>query len=107
MNYREQAIENLMDRLLSHRTVDLVSSREIFHDLTDEISSHQYQTLLDILDGVLSLNYKAGDEHLLACRELEGKAKDLIHGYVLRREDWLFEEEQRIRADQVETEEVW
>lgn len=86
---REQAAETLVDRLTSGKLVDGATSRNIFHDLADDASSHQYQTLLDILDGVLLLNSKCGDERVLACGELEDKAKGLIYGYVLGREDWL------------------
>lgn len=92
---REQAAETLADRLTSGKSVDGATSRNIFHDLADDANSHQYQMLLDILDGVLTLSNKSADERVLACGELEDKAKGLIYGYVLGREDWIAEEIQQ------------
>lgn len=104
MNYREQALDNLVSRLVNGKTIERASSRDIFHDLADDISSAEYQTLLDIIDGVLALNHKFGDAHTLACRALEEKANGLIQSYIASREDWLQEEEARLRAEEPEPE---
>lgn len=104
MNYREEAIANLVVRLIGGQAYDGTTTRTIFHDLADDLSSVEYQTLLDILEGVAGLNHKFGDTHTLACRELEEKAQSLIQAYVLTREDWIHEEEARLRAEEPEPE---
>lgn len=95
-----QAVENMVDRLIDGKTVNRVCSREIFRDMTDAYDKPQFQTILDLLDGVLSLNYKGGDERVLLLGELEEKAKELIHGYVLGRQDWINEEVEEILSEE-------
>lgn len=93
---KEQAVEALVDRLIEGKVVHTVTSRDIFNDLMDAYDKPTYPRVLDLLDGLLSLNNKCGDNHMLDCYELERKAKELIQEYVLGRSEWIAEEAEEI-----------
>lgn len=99
---KEQAVEALVDRLVEGKAVHTVTARDIFDDLLDDVKKPSYMVLLDLLDGLLALNGKAGNTHLLDCSELERKAKELITAYVLGRGEWIEEEADEIEASRDE-----
>lgn len=89
---RAQAIEALVDRLAEGKAVRTLTSRDIFDCAVDSAQSPTYSNVLDILDTVLALNGKAGDEFFLAANEAAAKAKALVEGFVLGKADWIEEE---------------
>ena len=93
---REQAIEALVDRLAERKAVHTVTSRDIFDAAMDDVNKPTYGVILDLLEGLLALNGKCGDEHFLSACELERKAKELVSAYVLGRSDWIEDEASEI-----------
>lgn len=95
---KEQAIEALVDRLAEGKAVHTFTSRDIFDCAVDNSQSAAYSNVLDILDAVLALNGKAGDEFFLAANEAAAKAKEVIEAFVNGKEDWIEEEAAEIEA---------
>lgn len=96
---REDAINNLVDRLLVGDTVHTLTSRDIFDCLVDDYSKPTYHTALDLLEGLAGLNYKCGDAYKIACYDLQEKAKELLKGFVLGHEEWILEAIEEIEHD--------
>lgn len=99
---KEQAVEALVDRLAEGKAVHTYTSRDIFDCAVDNAHDAAYSNALDILEAVLALNGKCGDQFFLAANEVADKAKALIQAFVLAKEDWIEEEAAAIEADREE-----
>lgn len=96
---RAQAIETLVDRLVDGKAVHTFTSRDIFDCALDDLAAPAYSRALDVLEAVLALNGKAGDEFFLDANEAARKAKELIEVFVLGKPDWIEEEAAEIDAN--------
>lgn len=97
---KEQAVEQIVDRLAEGKAVHTWTSRDIFDCAVDNAQDAAYSNALDILDSVLALNGKAGDEFFLAANEVADKAKSLIQAFVLAKDDWIEEEAAEIEMEE-------
>lgn len=95
---KEQAVEALVDRLAEGRAVHTITARDIFDCAVDNAQAAAYSNVLDILDAVLALNGKAGDEFFLAANEAAAKAKAVVEAFVQGKADWIEEEAAEIEA---------
>lgn len=97
---RTQALEALVDQLAAGRAVHTITSRDIFDCLIDDVRRPAYAVVLDILDDVLALNGKCGDEHKRATYEIQEKTKALVTGFVEgAHPDWIQEKAEEIEAE--------
>lgn len=97
---KAQAVEALVDRLAAGKAVHTLNARDIFDCVIDNPNAIAYIAALDILEAVLALNGKCGDEFFLAANEAADKAKDLIEAFVLGKEDWIEEESAEIEREE-------
>src|SRR5688572_31741959 len=93
---KEDALQNLLDRLVTGKTVHTLTSRDIFDCLMDDVNKPTYSHVLDLLDGILNLNNKFGDDHKIASYELQLKASELMKGFLLGKPEWIEEEAEEI-----------
>lgn len=93
---REQAVEALVDKLVDGKTIHRTNAQDIFEcAVNDEL---RYLDVLALLEGLLALNCKAGDHFLLDAAALAERAKEIVQGYVLGKQDWIEEEAAEIEA---------
>lgn len=94
--YLDQAREEIIDKLISGKTVNKMTSRDIF----DSAMDGSYHNVLDLLDSILSMNDKTGYEYRLCADECADKAKRVIESFVDSKQDWILERASEIAHDE-------
>jgi hypothetical protein len=94
--FLDDARTDLIERLISGKSVNRVTSRDIFDTAVDG----SYHQVLDILEAVLALNDKCGDDFFLDANECARNAEKVIEAYVDSKEDWIWERACEIACDE-------
>lgn len=94
--YIDQAREELIERLIDGKTVNRVTSRDIFDSAHDDSSV----ALFDLLENVLRMNREHGDGFRLAAWDCANSAKKMIEAFVDAKPEWIWERACEIANDQ-------
>lgn len=79
--FREQAREELIDKLLAGKVVRTITSRDVF-DLA--LQGPDYTNVLDLLEAALALNTEHGDRLTVAA-----KAKSFMESFIESKDEWV------------------
>lgn len=85
--YYDQAREELIEKLIEGKTVNRMTSRDIFDCAADNSSV----PLFDLLENVLGMNREHGDGFRLAGWDCANAAKKIIEDFVDSKPEWIWE----------------
>jgi hypothetical protein len=99
-SFMVQAQEEIVEKLVEGKNVHRVNSRDIFDAAVGSIGNDvDYHRALDLLEDVLALNRKTGDDFRLAAHDVARKAKEFVERFVEGKDDWVEERAAELRRD--------
>lgn len=96
-DYREDARESLIERLVAGRTVHALTARDVFDcALNDEA---QQPDVFELIQALLALDGRAGADLSLHAHDLVAKARRVIERFVDTKPEWIDERAAELRAE--------
>lgn len=100
-DFKDQARDHLIERLVCGKTVHGMTAKDVF----DSAADNSTPEVFEILEGLVGLSEKVGDDFQLSARDLAKRARTFIEHFVDRHPDWI-EEKATSLASEAENEEA-